>query len=173
MLDIYYNSVGNNATLLLNIPPNKQGLIDKKDAEVLKQMGDYLKHTFKQNIVCNAKIDVDFIDDSTNIYNITKEDDDKFYKGIDNNEKATITFNFDNTQNIKTVVLKEHLPLSQRIEQFEIYAKIDNHFVKVFDGNVVGSRKICKLNNVNTNCLQIKILKSRVCPTLNFVGIYI
>lgn len=173
LLDIYYNSVGNNATLLLNIPPNKQGLIDKKDAEVLKQMGDYLKHTFKQNIVCNAKIDIDFIDDSTNIYNITKEDDDKFYKGIDNNEKATITFNFDNTQNIKTVVLKEHLPLSQRIEQFEIYAKIDDNFVKVFDGNVVGSRKICKLNNVNTNCLQIKILKSRVCPTLNFVGIYI
>ena len=172
LLDIYYNSVGNNATLLLNVPPNKDGLIDEQDVIRLKEIGEHLNNTFKNNIVNEAKIEVDFIDNNTNIYNILSEDD-KFYKGIDNEETATIKFKFENIKEIKTLVLKEHLPLSQRIEQFEIYANINNTLVNIYNGKIVGSRKICKLGNITIDYIEIRILKSRVCPTLNFVGIYI
>ncbi len=172
LLDIYYNSVGANATLLLNVPPNTDGLIDDKDVEILKQIGSHINDAFKENIVNEAEIKVDFIDDSTNIYNIVS-DDDNFYKGVDNEEKATISFKFDSVKQIKNIVLKEQIALSQRIEQFEIYASIDNNMVNVFNGTIVGSKRICRLNNVNTDYIEIRILKSRVCPTLNFVGIYV
>lgn len=171
LLNIYYNSVGANATLLLNVPPNKEGLIDDKDVEILKQIGAHINNTFKENIVNQAEIKVDFIDDNTNIYNIISEDD-SFYKGIDNEEKATISFKFDSIKQIKTIVLKEQIALSQRIEQFQIYANINNNMVNIFNGTIVGSRRICKLDNINTDYVEIRILKSRVCPTLNFVGIY-
>ncbi len=171
LLNIYYNSVGANATLLLNIPPNKEGLIDDKDVQILKQIGNHINNTFKENIANQAQIKVDIIDNNTNIYNVLSEDD-KFYKGIDSEEKATITFKFDSIKQIKTIVLKEQIALSQRIEEFEIYAKVNNNIINVFNGTIVGSKRICKLNNVNTDYIEIRILKSRVCPTLNFVGIY-
>ena len=171
LLDIYYNSVGANATLLLNIPPNKEGLIDDKDVQILKQIGNHINNTFKENIANQAQIKVDIIDNNTNIYNVLSEDD-KFYKGIDSEEKATITFKFDSIKQIKTIVLKEQIALSQRIEEFEIYANINNNIINIFNGTIVGSKRICKLDNINTDYIEIRILKSRVCPTLNFVGIY-
>lgn len=171
LLDIYFNSVGANASFLLNVPPNKEGLIDDKDVYVLKQLGENINNIFKNNIAKEAKIDVDFIDNNTNIYNILCEDD-KYYKGIDNEEKSTIKFKFDSIKQIKTIVLKEEISLSQRIEQFEIYANINNNLVNVFNGTVVGNKRICKLPNIETKYIEIRILKSRVCPTLNFVGIY-
>lgn len=172
LLEIYYNSVGSNASLLLNVPPNKEGLISPKDAERLNQMGAYLKNAFSNCITNQAKLEVDFINDLYNIENIAFEDD-KFYKGIDGQKTATIKVSFNEIKNIKHIVLKEEISLSQRIEKFCILAKINGSMQKIFDGTIIGSRKICKIENVETNYLEIKILESRVCPTLNFLGIYI
>jgi len=34
LLDIYYSSVGRNSVLLLNIPPDKRGLINEQDQKI-------------------------------------------------------------------------------------------------------------------------------------------
>lgn len=172
LLQIYYNSVGANATLLLNIPPDKRGLIPDADVKRLKEIGEHLKEAFKTCITKDAKLEVDFIEDGYNIDNI-KNEDEKFYKGIDWEKAATIKVSLDKPNKIKYVVLKEEISLSQRIEDFSIFAKLDGEMQEIFKGSVVGSRRICKIEGIETDYLEIKINKSRVCPTLNFLGIYI
>lgn len=172
LISIYYNSVGANASLLLNVPPNKKGLIDEKDQEVLKKLGNYLEQTFKNCITHKAKITAD-IEEAGKDVQFIKFDDEKFYKGIDGNEKCEITLNFNEKNTIHHIVLKEEISLSQRIEEFEIWAEIERNLIKIYNGFVIGSKKICKLEPIYTDTLILKINKSRVCPTLNFFGVYI
>ena len=55
--DIYLKSVGGNTTLLLNIPPMKNGRIHETDKKNLKMLGDYIKSAFSENLAEEAEIE--------------------------------------------------------------------------------------------------------------------
>lgn len=95
LMKIYYNSVGNNSLMLLNIPPNKNGLFDKKDVKRLKEMGCWIKRE-EELIVKNAKTE---ISDGGFTINV------KFPK-----------------QSVDRIHLAEDTTKSQRVEKFSIYA---------------------------------------------------
>jgi alpha-L-fucosidase len=56
LIDLYYKSAGRGANLLLNIPPNREGLLQKEDIESLKAFGDYRRATFAVNLAAKAKV---------------------------------------------------------------------------------------------------------------------
>ena len=58
LIDIYYNSVGLNSSLLLNLPVDKRGLIHENEIENLNQLSDYLDQTFSKNYVYKQNIKV-------------------------------------------------------------------------------------------------------------------
>ncbi len=99
-------------------------------------------------------------------------EDEYFYKACEGDEKVSLTFEFEETQIIHHIVLRENLSYSQRIEGFEIFAQSSNGLKLIYQGTVVGSRKICKLEQIETSKLIIHITASRKSPTLRFVGIY-
>ena len=47
---MYFNSVGHNATLLLNVPPNNQGTVDKAILDRVTEFGKNIKETFDENL---------------------------------------------------------------------------------------------------------------------------
>lgn len=51
LVDIYFKSVGYNSVLLLNIPPDKRGLIHENDVQRLKELSGYLKKTFGKDFL--------------------------------------------------------------------------------------------------------------------------
>ena len=55
MIDLYYESVGRGATLLLNVPPNRDGLLGAEDVASLKGFGDYRRSTFEKDLAAGAK----------------------------------------------------------------------------------------------------------------------
>jgi len=46
LIDLYYKSVGRGANLLLNVPPNRDGLLSAEDVASLKGFGDWRRATF-------------------------------------------------------------------------------------------------------------------------------
>lgn len=55
LADLYYQSVGRNSLLLLNIPPNKKGLFSDQDIKSLYDFRNILDETFKSNLA-NGKV---------------------------------------------------------------------------------------------------------------------
>lgn len=162
LLKIYYQSVGGNAGLLLNIPPDKRGRIHEVDERRLYELGAYLRRTFAYDCVPQAKV---YIQDE-------KKQDDGLYKIEESEEQMTITFVWENPHTINHVVLKEALTFSQRIETFEVQIKEEDRFTTIYEGTVVGSCKICAFNVVTTSCMRIVIKQSRKAPRIQFIGIY-
>ena len=167
LINIYYNSVGANATFLLNIPPTNEGLFHEKDVKRLSEIGEYLTKAFSENITETADI----------IYNgksikekVIADSYDQYF--IADNSTGSITLKWDAPVNIGHIVLKENIMKSQRVEHFSVEALINGSFEKIYENTVIGYKRIIRLDNIKTECLRINITDSRTEPTLSFMGIY-
>ena len=57
LIDIYFNSIGLNSSLLLNIPVDKRGLIHENDAQRMLELGKFLKNTFNKNLMEESELE--------------------------------------------------------------------------------------------------------------------
>ena len=54
LIHIYLNSVGGNATFLLNIPPDRRGQLHENDVQRLREFGAWLRTSFRHNLMQEA-----------------------------------------------------------------------------------------------------------------------
>ena len=62
--------------------------------------------------------------------------------------------------------------MSQRVESFTVSVSENGSFREVYEGTVIGYKRIVPLNDVVTDSLKIKITDSRISPVISFIGIY-
>lgn len=173
LIDLWYRTVGGNSMLLLNIPPDRRGLLHENDVHNLEILGDYIRKTFAVNLATNAKIISDK-DDGFHTCEALKADNyDNYYKTVDGDNTAVITITFDKLSDVSHVVLKEHIPMSQRVEAYIIEAKSsEGSWVQLSNGTTIGYKKIEKFEPIKTEAIRVSITDSRVSPVLSFIGIY-
>lgn len=148
LFDIYLNSVGKNCTLLLNIPPAKNGKIYKKDVSVLKALGKKIT-AVTENLVLEQNL------------------------GMLDKSIPYIDFEFGSAHKLKWAVLKEDMSFSQRVEAYDLYIKKSNgSFKKVYSGSIIGAQRIIKLNSRTAVGARLVIRQSRSNPVLSSVAFY-
>ena len=148
LFKIYLNSVGNNCTLLLNIPPNAQGEIHKKDVKNLEKLGKMINNITKNPIVYQE------------LGELTKDN-------------GFIDFTFNDVRKVNYVVLQEDIANSQRVELFDLYIqKANGKFKRVYKGTVIGAKKIVNLKGKKAKGIRFVIRQSRSTPIIKSVGIY-
>jgi len=161
LLDIYEKSVGGNAVLLLNVPPDTSGRINTADASRLKELGDRIRAIYSCSLLADADADC-----GNNIF----VDDDTYWIG--SNECEEIVLTLPEQRTITHIVLCEQIKQSQRIEMFFIQAEVDGTWNTLCEGATVGFKKICRFAPVTVKNLRIVVKQSRIAPTLRFVAAY-
>lgn len=142
LVRIYESSVGGNAAFLLNIPPTPDGLIHENDAARLRELGAYLRETYRRDLAEEARI-------------VRRPD--------------TVQLLWPEPVKVSRIVLMEDITQSQRVEAFAVY---DGGGTEIYSGTVIGYKKIVPLENCVTDRLTIRILSSRMEPRLKFTGVY-
>ena len=173
--DIYLKSVGGNTTLLLNIPPMKNGKIHEKDMAILKRLGEFINDTFKDNLLKNALITtVPEHDCRGNSPDMMRTDDyNTYFMNKEGENKLLIEIKFDECKKLNYLVLKEAITFSQRVEKFNVYFNDESgNKIKIFEGTTIGYKRIIDLKGNKTDNLTIEIEDSRVAPVMSFVGVY-
>ena len=173
--DIYLKSVGGNTTLLLNIPPMKNGKIHEKDIAILKRLGEFINGTFKNNLLKNALITtVPEHDCRGNSPDMMRTDDyNTYFMNKEGENKLLIEIKFDEYKKLNYLVLKEAITFSQRVEKFNVYFNDESgNKIKIFEGTTIGYKRIIDLKGNKTDNLTIEIEDSRVAPVMSFVGVY-
>jgi alpha-L-fucosidase len=157
LLDIYYTSVGGNAQLLLNIPPDKRGRIHENDAQTLKELGDRLRATFADNLAAKARISMIY-------YN------QELIDGIDERGRATgyskdcgIDFEIDlgGPKKFNVAMMKEDIREGQRIEAFAFDVWEGNDWKEIAQGTTVGWKKLLRFPAVESSKVRVRVLKAR------------
>ncbi|KAF7813203.1 alpha-L-fucosidase 1-like [Senna tora] len=180
LLDIYYNSVGRNCVLLLNVPPNTTGLISEIDAHRLKEFHTAINTIFHKNLAedCNIKVSsqrggkeggfgAENMVDSDHLWSYWAPNDD----GNNDHWIEIWGKNYNGSLRFNVIRIQEAIGLGQRIQRHKIY--VDGKLL--IQGTTVGHKRLHRLEGggeVNAHVVRIRITKSRGLPLISSIGLH-
>ena len=168
LVTIYYNSVGGNATFLLNIPPTNEGLLHENDVKRLAEIGEYLEKAFGENLLEKARLSADGV----GIESVRADSYDDYFTAEKGRNTAEITAEWEHPVSVGNIVLKENIRMGQRVESFTVEVRSNGAFSEVYSGTVIGYKRIVPLKNITADAVRIRITDSRTEPVISFMGIY-
>ncbi len=174
LVDIYYNSVGRNGTLLLNFPIDRRGLIHENDVANLQEMTQTIKEDFKTNLAKNIKIEASNVRANSSTYSAKKLIDgkkDTYWATDDSVTNATITLNFDKTTKINRLLIQEYIKLGQRVQEFTVSTMYDGKWKKIDKQTTIGYKRILRFPTIKVDAIKIDI-KSKACPVISNIELY-
>ncbi|MCK0136027.1 alpha-L-fucosidase [Arenibacter sp. S6351L] len=175
MLDIYYNSVGRNATLLLNFPVDPRGLIHETDVERVMELAKSLEADFKDNLAKKAKVTASQVRGNAKKYNADKLTDgnkDTYWVTDDAVTDATVTLDFGEPTEFNRLLIQEYIPLGQRVQEFSIEAFVDGSWKELAKATTIGYKRILRLPTVKATQLRVHIKQSKACPVISNIEVF-
>ncbi len=168
LLDIYFSSVGYNSVLLLNIPPDRRGLLQENDVKAIKGLKELLDKMYAVNYASNAKLSSDGINPKT----ITDHQMTTFWTTKEEKEAGTINITLPQIQKVDVLCLQENICIGQRIEKFHLEYKEGELWKIAGKGTTVGYKRLVRFAPVTAKEFRLVIEESRLNPTISELGLY-
>jgi alpha-L-fucosidase len=175
LLGIYFGSVGGNAQLLLNIPPDRRGRIHENDVARLQEIGDYLRAAFAVNLAAGAKATASAVRGRDPKYDASKTvdgDRETYWATDDGVTAASLTYDLGAPRTFSMAMLQEQITVGQRIEEFALYAWADGDWKEIARATTIGHKRLVRFPEVTARKVRLRIVQSRVCPTIANFGLF-
>lgn len=175
MVDIYYESIGRNANLLLNLPVDRRGLVHENDVARLKELVATIKADFKTELLAKSKVTTANIRGNKAEFgaeNVIDGNKDTFWATDDNVKSASIEFTFDHPTAINRILLQEYIKLGQRVKAFTVEAKVDGQWKTIASETTIGYKRILRLERVLASALKINITDSKASVVISNIEGY-
>jgi alpha-L-fucosidase len=169
LMDIYFNSVGRNSVLLLNIPPNTQGLISEADRNSLHGWRQHFEATFATNLAAGATIKSPNGRDAGKMLDAN---DATHWTTTGHDTTATIDFILAGPKTFDVLLLQENIRVGQRVEKWVLEYKVGNEWKTLTEGTTIGYKRLLRFTPVTTDEVRLRILSSRLNPTIAEFGLY-
>ncbi|MBE6836157.1 MAG: alpha-fucosidase [Ruminococcaceae bacterium] len=169
---IYYNSVGANANLLLNIPPDRTGRINNIDCLELDSFRRSIEKDFYYDRCENAHAFATSEAGSDCPAKNILEKGGSFWQCDSDDETPEVIINLGGEKTFDKVVLMENIATGQQIEQFTLFYDKGGKWKRLFKSTVIGYKRICLFKAVKSSRIKIRIDSCRNKATLKFAGVY-
>ena len=172
LLQIYYESVGRNSLLLLNVPPDTRGRIDAVDSLRLMEFRTALDAIFAEDLAEGAVATGSSRGKRFSPGNVLSSDCDSYWALPDGVTAGTLILSFPEPRTFNRILLQEYIPLGQRIAAYHIDALVDGTWEEIARETTVGYKRIVLTPTVTATALRLTIDAALACPTLNRLSLY-
>ena len=176
LLGIYYTSVGRNAVLLLNVPPDRRGLIDAEDSARVVEFRAALDSIFGHDLARQAYVYASNVrGEGMKAYRAANVADTHYHKYWTVDDwclRPTLTLSFAKAVTFNRVMLQEYIPLGQRVEGFEVQVLAGGKWQTVASASTIGYKRILLTDTYTTKGVRIRFTDCRACPVINRVGLF-
>lgn len=178
LMEIYYTSVGRNSLLLLNVPPDRRGLIPAEDSMRLVEFRSAIDSIFTTDIAKEASIEASSQRGGKRCVkyranNLIDNNYDTYWSTDDSTTTATVTLTFNHPVSFNRIMLQEYIPLGQRIASFRIdYLSDRGMWVPLTSGTTIGYKRILLTPATTTAAVRLHIDKSLACPVMNRIALF-
>lgn len=175
LMETYYNSIGHNATLLLNFPIMPDGLIHPNDEKAALDFAKAVKEAFAVNLAVKANAIASNVRgnakqfDAMNAIDSSKE---TYWATDDDVTKALLTINLGKLTTFNRFLVQEYIRSGQRVKAFTVEALINGNWKEIATGTTIGYKRILRFPTVNATQIRLNITDSKACPVISNLGIY-
>ena len=174
--NMYFNSVGHNAPLLLNVPPNNQGNVDRAILDRVAEFGENISQTFQLNQAQGAAASATEVRGNALSYkpgNVLDGRDDTYWTVNQGTTTATLELDLRGRKIFDVVSIEEAIAFGQRIKEFTVEYSLDGGAWKTFDqGTTIGAKRLCRKAPVTADKLRITVTTTSAEPMLSEVGVF-
>ena len=175
--DIYCNSVGHNSVLLLNLPPDRRGLLNPIDSLTVATLRKGLDETFSRNLLKGSKVSATNVRGGKfNPRYLIDEDKTTYYAGKDGVVKSDITFTLPKSETFDCLMLQEVIELGHRTTAWSVeYSQNGKDWTVIPEASAlqsVGHKWIVRFSPVTAKYVRLRILDGNATPALHTFGLY-
>ena len=176
---MYFNSVGHNSPLLLNIPPNNQGTVDEAILNRVAEFGQNIKDTFDENMAAakGAEVKASDVRGSDTAFkpgNTVDGNDETYWTTNDGTNEGSLLIDLGSSKKFDVVSIEEAIQNGQRINSYKVeYRNGSGAWTVLDEGETIGAKRLVRTSAVTAD--QIKITVSTTddkVPMISEVGVY-
>ena len=175
--DIYCSSVGHNSVLLLNLPPDRRGLLHSKDSLHIAQLNQGIRETFSKNLLTGSRVS------ATNnrggkfdVKHLIDNNKQTYYAGRDGRAKSDITFTLPRATTFDCLMAEEVIELGHRTSRWSVeYSTNGKEWTSIPEATgkqCIGYKWIVRFTPVTAKYVRLRIEAGRACPAIHSFGVY-
>ena len=171
LVEIYFHSVGRGTPLLLNIPPNQDGLFDEKDIKRLYEFAAYRDELYKEDLALGAKVSGPALSPDFACHHLTD--------GLETSSWASdvglpiqLELDLGSPKTFDVIELREDLKLGQRIAAFHVQVEVDGVWQEFGMGFTVGHKRLLRGPLVEAQKVRVMITEAQSMPVLTKIALY-
>jgi alpha-L-fucosidase len=142
LMDMYYDSVGHGAVLLLNNTPDITGRIPEADAKRAAEFGAEIQRRFGKSLA------------------ETQGTGD------------TISLEFGGAKRIDHIVLMEDITQGERVREYVVEGLVKGAWTTLCQGSAIGHKKIDRIKPVSVDKVRLRITESAGTPAIRKFALY-
>ncbi len=176
LLNLYYDSTGRGASFLLNVPPDRRGLIHENDAASLRGFHSLVTSTFAHNLAENADLKASNVRGNDRAYspkNLVDGNSNTYWATDDSAITPELIVTLPAETKLSIVRMRENIRLGQRVEAFQVDIWTTAGWKPFAAGTSIGSCRILRSPTpVSTTRMRLRITKAPVCPAISELGLF-
>ncbi|MES1257562.1 MAG: alpha-L-fucosidase [Acidobacteriota bacterium] len=177
LLDLYYQSVGRGASLLLNVPPDRRGLPDPADAASLEEFGALLRRTFRVDLAAGSKVTASNVRGKSRTFraeNMVEGAGSRYWTTDDDVTTAEAVLEWKRPVTFNVVRLRENIRSGQRVEQFKVDVWQNGDWREVGGGTSIGACRLLRLSgDATSNRVRLRIVQSPAPPAISEFALHL
>lgn len=169
LVALYERTVGRNASLLLNVPPDRRGLIPEAEAERLRTWRAVLTATYDEDLARGRPVFASNVRGGAPRFGAQRAvdgDPETFWATDDGVAAASLVVDLEGARRLDRVALGEAIRLGQRIAAFTLDAETEAGWRRVAEGTTIGRKRIVVFEPLTARRLRLAIARALACPTL-------
>lgn len=171
LVEIYFHSVGRGTPLLLNIPPNQDGLFDEKDIQRLYEFAVYRDELYKEDLALGAKVSGLALSSDFACHHLTDELEASSWAS-DAELPIQLELDLGAPKTFDVIELREDLKLGQRIAAFRVQVELDGVWQEFGSGYTVGYKRLLRGSVVEAQKIRVTITEVQALPLLTKISLY-
>ena len=157
----YFNSVGYNSVMLLNIPPNDQGSVDEQILARVAEFGEAVSDTFDSNLAEDGIISASKVRGNDIAYspdNLVDGDPLTYWTVDDDSTSGSVMIDLGKTTTFDVVSIEESIEFGQRITSFKVeYGNDGQNWQTMKEGTTIGAKRLVRTAPVKARYVRITV----------------
>jgi len=175
LMDLYFNSIGRNGSMLLNFPIMPNGLIHANDEKAAIEFGKAIKESFAVDLARKSTAVASNVRGHSKAFDASKAIDgnkNTYWATDDSITKASLTIDFGKPTLFNRFLVQENIRLGQRVKAFTVEVLTNGAWKELAKATTIGYKRILRFPSVKATKLRITITDAKSCPIISTIGIY-